>query len=341
MKDQLAHALQDLALAYLAVGELARCRESLEEAFALWAQLNNVPMQSENRANMGNERLYGGFLDEAIGYFEEGFRFADAADNEWGRVNNMAFFSQIYMALGEIDRALESQNTWLPRSRKIGHPASSFILVFQVWTYSHVGAEDKARDLAEGAVWNAEDFAPFLQFTLAVHAGFRLRAGDLAGATELHEKAAAMGRQITILDIDIIIALSEIEFKLHTGKLAEAEERIAEIMALINRSGARLFLPETLRLQAELLLAQGRPDQARETLAEAAGCAREIGYRTQLWQILADQAALAESAGDLQPAVSCRQEAGSVARFIFDHISAPELKESFRDLARSKGILIN
>jgi tetratricopeptide (TPR) repeat protein len=245
------------------------------------------------------------------------------------------------MVRGEIDRALESQNTWLPRSRKIGHPASTFILVTQVWTYSQVGAEEKARTLAEGAVWNSEDFAPFHQFTLAVHASYRLRAGDVAGATELHEKVSAMGKQITILDIDIIIALSEIEFNLHTGKLAEAEERIAEIIALINRSGARLFLPETLRFEADLHLAQGRPDKAREVLAEAADRAREIGYRTQLWQILADQAALAESAGDLQPAVSCRQEAGSVARFIFDHISAPELKESFRDLARSKGILIN
>ncbi len=333
MQDVLAHALQDLSLAYMAVGDLRMGRAALEEARPIWEALGNQPMIAETLTNSAFERLMAGEFEAALGFMTESFRISERIQNEWGQVNTRVFISQVYMALGNFDEALRIQEKYIPLARKVGHPGSALILVQQAWTYAHLGQPQRARQSAEAAMQDAASFPPFYAYTLAVNAGYLLQGGDLPRAAELLQKAQSP--QKTILEIDIVIMQMQVAFALANGALEDAMRQMDALLALLERAGARYFLPEALSLHAEILLAQGRRAAACTALVEAGEAAREIGFRAILWRILAMLAELAETAGE---AATLREEAGEVAAFIAGQITDPDLRADFEGYVGSQGV---
>jgi tetratricopeptide (TPR) repeat protein len=337
-QNQLAHALQDLALAYMAVGDLARSREVLDESFRHWEALNNKPMQAENRTNLASLRAMTGNLDEAIEYFDAGFRIADAIDNDWGRANNRLYLAYVYFALGEIGRAIEIHTRYLPLARSVGHPGTTLLLVFQGWLYRFIGADNLAREAVKGADWDSEDFPPFRQLALAANLQQKLADGDAAGAAELIEPMIELNRQKTITQIEIDSAFAEIEYWIHTGEHPAAADRLGQIFELIERSGARFFLPGAEQLRARVRIAEGDPDSAAACLEAGAEIAREIGHRAVLMEILIRLAALETQRGNPARAEACRSEARQVGVMIAGTIGDPELIKSFVDRLAAEGI---
>ncbi|HUF37630.1 MAG TPA: adenylate/guanylate cyclase domain-containing protein [Anaerolineales bacterium] len=337
---QLAHSLHDLGLPYMAVGSLEKSRAVLDEAFTIWRELNNKPMMAENRSNRGIERAMSGCFDEAIQFTDEGFRYADEIDNDWGRANTNVFSALIFLALGEIDTALEIQKTFLPLSRKLGHPGSTFILISRAEMYEFLGADDLALESAEGAVWDSEDFPPFKQIALAVCAKLHYNAGNPTGAAALLEEARGLSHQKTIIHIEIESTFAEAEINIKTGDLVTAEDQCVKMMALIELAGARFYLPRALKLFAEIALARGDLDLAADYLARAAGAAREIRYRAILLDILVGLIGIETRRGNQAAADRIRQECQELCERIAGNIGDPALKETFFRSMAAKGITI-
>lgn len=339
-QDRLAYALQDLSLAYMSVGELQNGRRALLEALPLWRALGNKPTQAETLINIGFERMLSAEFDEAVAAYEEGYAIAASIQNAWGQVNGRAFMSQIYLARGEIDTALAVQNAFIPKARGLGHPGSALVLVQQAWTYALLGLPEKARPLAEEAVADSVNFAPFLHYAQGVAAVYALREGDADRAHELLHASLRLREQKTLLIIDIVLALVDAEFQLVEKKLDAATQTIDDLLALLNRSGARYFLLDALRLKTEILLAQDRKDEAMAALLAARQAATQIGFLPHLWQILAHLAQFAQQKGETTQAQAFLDEARPVVQSILAHLTDAELRTAFLAFVRREGIEI-
>jgi len=86
------------------------------------------------------------------------------------------------------------------------------------------------------------------------------------------------------------------------------------------------YLPEALFLKGELLFLQGDLQAAKLTLEQARIEAGNLGSRRLLWQIIAT---LAELESDKELSLGLIAEAREIVGFITDHLSDPDLKQSF------------
>ncbi len=338
LRAQLGHSLQDLSLAYMAVGELEQARQALQEAQPIWSELDDKPMLAENYTNLGYERLMAGRLEDARHNYDQGYRISRDIENEWGQVNNQVFQSQIYLARGEMDRALEILDSFTERAREVGHPGSALMLIQRSWVYSDLGATEQASEVSEQAVKDSTDFRPFQFYALAVSAAYHLRAGRLELAQARLRESARIPHQKTLLEIDMVIEQIEVEFSIAAQDYAGAQQKLEAHLDQIVRSGARYHLPAAYSLQAALYLAQERAEDGAEALLEARLAAGQIGFRSRLWRILAALARLAEAGGDPAAARAYRQEAGPIIAFISEHISEPDWRTAFHRYVDSHGL---
>jgi tetratricopeptide (TPR) repeat protein len=208
--------------------------------------------------------------------------------------------------------------------------------------YTHLGAHGKAKQSANEAISDAVIFPPFHAYALVVSARYYIREGNFIEADKLLRKRAEIQEHNkTIFELEIVMALVEIEFALANGDQAGAMAQMDALLGLLDRSGARYFLPETLSLKANIMLAQNQIDEAQSVLLKARAAAQQIGSRTHLWRILASLARLTESHGDHESARQYREEALPVIEFIAAHTSDAELRESFFRLVESEGIQLN
>jgi tetratricopeptide (TPR) repeat protein len=342
LQEQLAYSLQDLSLAYMSIGELEKMRRALEEARPVCEALENLPMLAENWNNTALERLAAGAFEDAVAFYDKGFEIARRIGNLWGQVNNRVFISQAYMARGEMDRALEIQNTFFPLARTVSHPGSSLILLQKAWAFAYLGENDKAKQLAEKVVPEAAIFPPFHAYALTIFARYLIKEGNLSEAENLlRTRKEIQEHNKTIFELEVVMALIDIEFALASGKLEASLLQMNALLDLLDRSGARYFLPEAYYLKANILLVQDQRDAALRVLLDARDAAQEIGFRTQLWRILALLARVAEARGDRESARRYRKEALPVIEFIAAHTNDAELRESFIRFVESAGIQLD
>lgn len=322
-QEQLAHALQDLALAYMAVGDLKNGRKVLEDAQPLWALLNNQPMLAENWTNLAFERLMAGNFETAVEMMDRGYEISDRIRNEWGRVNNRGFVSHVYFARGDFDKAADLIAEYLPRARKVGHPASGIMLIQRSWIYSHLGLPELALQAAQEAIEDVRGFGPFLYYAMAETTRCLLNLGETGQASKLLEEASALKMQRTLLEVDISYAMIHVEAALATGEMDKAREEMQAVLALIRRAGAPFFLPEALLLQARLYRLENDLASARRTLEEARAVALEIQFRPFLWRIHAALAQVCDALGEAATAEAERAAARSVVGQIQSRLRDP------------------
>jgi class 3 adenylate cyclase/tetratricopeptide (TPR) repeat protein len=334
-KEQLAFALQDLSLPFMAVGDLRKSRIALDEARALWEEIGNLPMLVENYSNSILERILSGAFEDSVALSEEAIQLSNRIKNERGHVNSRMFISLIFTARGEIDRSLENIRAIVPLAKKAGHPGGSLALVKLAFLYEHLGAPGKAIRAAEEAVEASATFLPFQSYTLAALARFYVRTGDLAQAKGLLAKAEVLHSN-TLLEIDIVIELVNIEYLLNMVEFGQAEKRLDELIELQHRAGARFYLADTLALKADLLTRINRIEEARATLEEAVNIAEEIGIKIPGWLILVDLAQLEARLGNQTEAERRLERAMEIVEEIAAQIHDPELEKNFRRLVAEK-----
>jgi class 3 adenylate cyclase len=329
-KEQLAYALQDLSLPFMAIGDLQKTRKTLDEARLLWEELGNLPMLVENYSNSILERILSGAFEESVALSEEAYQLSRRIQNERGQVNSRMFISLVFTARGEIDRSLENLRSTFPLAKNVGHPGGSLALVKLAFLYESLGAPQKAHQAAEEAVELSSSFIPFQSYTLAALARSYIRAGDLEKAKNLLEKSEMLHSR-TLLEIDIVIELVNIEYLINLGEFGRAERRLGDLIELLNKSGARFFFPETLALKADLYKRQKRFEEALVTLKEAWQAAVEIGFRIPGWEILVESARLEARLGGPAEAERYFKRATQIVEEIDAQIHEPELKESFKE----------
>ena len=323
-----AHALQDLALPYMGVGQHARARTVLDQAAQIWRTLGNRPMLAENFANSAYVRLITGHFEEGMSLAGASLQLSRSVRNEWGEVNSRVFISMIHIARADLDQAQVEADNLIAVGDRLGHPGAILGRGQQAWIYA--GAADVAR---EGAAWReamaaSTRFPPFQPLIQAAQARFLLAHGDLAAAEELVAAVADPGKRETLFIIEIEYRLAVAEITAAHGNVSAAIDQVAALLVLLGETGAAYYVPEALQVKARLLQEQGRQDEARAALEQAEGSARTLGARSRLWTILTDLGELEERAGAIATAQAHLAEAASLVQEIAAALSGAGLRTS-------------
>lgn len=323
-----AHALQDLALPYMGVGQHARARAVLDQAAQIWKALGNRPMLAENYANSAYVRVITGHFEEGMSEASASLQLSRSIRNDWGEVNSRVFIGMVHLARADLDRAQEEVSSLIANGDRLGHPGAVLGRVEQAWIYAGAANIDREVGAWREAVAASTRFPPFQPLIQAAHARFLLAHGDLAAPEELVAEVADPMRRETLFVIEIEYRLAVAEITAAHGSVSAAIEQVADLVVLLGETQALYFMPETLQVKARLLREQGRLDEARAALEQAEESARSLGARSRLWTILTDLGDLEEQAGATAAAQAHMAEAAHLVQEIAATLSADDLRTS-------------
>lgn len=125
---------------------------------------------------------------------------------------------------------------------------------------------------------------------------------------------------------------AEVQLHLASGQYEAALERIDPLIDLAQRSSLRLYLPETLWLQAKAYLALSQPDRPRPLLTEARDMAEEYEMRVALWPVLVTLMEMEDAQGNEAAAAAHRRRARVVTSYIAGHAGDDHLRATFLKL---------
>jgi hypothetical protein len=320
MKEQLAQSLQDLARCYLTVERPDKALDVIKESRPLWQALNNLPMLAENLGIEAQIYVMLAQFDDAIKSSEESLTIATSIDNVWGRVTARSFVGLVYLARGEIDRALDVIQALIAEGEQEGHPARILGWFYLGWLNFQLGAGRRAAAATNSAVEATAHFPALRNISLALLAWQSMHGGEVETAGDLLAETGQPGTRKTLLISDLLVDLIRCEYNLARRDYGQAEQNVDLLLLRLQQSGTRYFLPYALQLKSQALAGLDQVEEARVTSEDALNKAREIENRILSWRILAEM-------GEADAA-------WEIVRFISNNISDTELRETFLDHAR-------
>src|SRR3970040_2850866 len=148
-----------------------------------------------------------------------------------------------------------------------------------------------------------------------------------------------------LLHIWVGTGLATIELAIAKGDFAQAAAHADDLLGLLRGGKIRCWASDARELKARALRALGETGPARQLLEEALAEAEALGSRRILWRLLADLSEMEREAGHPAEADALAKRAAQVVAYIAEHISAPDLRQSFlsqpsvaRVLASTPGI---
>jgi len=189
-------------------------------------------------------------------------------------------------ALGRLSQAGTAVDQAMAIARELNHPFNlAYACCYASLFEDTMGRWQPAIQLARQAIeiTHAYEF-PFWEGVAQIFAGHALaRSGDPEGLSLMHAGIALWrstgGRLATTMHLDMLA-----DACLAANDVDGAQAALAEACAHAERSGEKLFLAETWRLQAECQRrSQAAPAASKETLQRAIAMARQQG--TKLWEL--------------------------------------------------------
>jgi predicted ATPase len=335
LREQLALSLKDVAVAYWQNGQLEQAQQAVEEAVPLWRDLKNKLMLAETLAYAG--LMYGlrGELERARRAIEEACALNKSLDNRFGLYTSAALLAAIYRELGQVDQYLAQ----LAEAKRCAEEVGAGIvfgnlLLMEAWDLAWLGDVPSGMAMAQQAATYIEQIAPeMLVAPKATIARLYLRQGNVAAAQETLKDVpfASFAEYLSmLLTPHSVVAMTLVhgELALAQGDAARALQIIDDLMAYLQRMGAKLLLPEVLHVQADALRAQKRNDEAYVALTQARQLAETMSSRWRLWSTLAALAELDMGRGNPVQANELRAQAHAGVDSIAQTLP-PNLRSTF------------
>ncbi|OUM02780.1 AAA family ATPase [Variovorax sp. JS1663] len=257
---------------------------------------------------LGTTLTYRGELNEGRRWLEEGIAGAQGLGDR--RVNARAVvdlevslrcrLAQALSHLGCVDAAQVQIDAAGARAARLGPYTRRLALIFAALLALRVGHPERVRSLAgelqaladEHAMAQAEGPARWLHGCALAHLGepavghpLILEGDDRDARLGLQRgRSGVLGHAAEALAI--------------AGRWIEAQAQLDQALALAEKMGERIYLPDLHLLQARIWIGRGRPEQAHEAMRSAW---REAMQQQAAWLELSALVALGE-AGGVQPA---------------------------------------
>jgi len=329
LTEQLAFALNDIALAYGFVGRFERGLTYLEEARVLWRMLGNRAMLADNLASAGFGLLLNGRLTEGQVLIEEAYALNREINNAWGQGYSLWALGNCQFYLGDLRAAYA---TWEAAQRLseaagfIAGPPSIYLMT--ALGEIELGAPASALPHIQQVLSYAERYPVARTSGQALLSLAHLRLGQMPEAQTALEAARA-SQQVSDILTGVMLSHAEIEMALALNDLARALEHVEHWLTVVQRTSP-INYPSLLTQRARILLRLDQPDAARETLQTACQMAEHMLVRFWAWQPLSLLADLTRQQGHPAEADALHQQAREVIDFIREHCP-PHLAEAFHN----------
>ncbi len=341
LREQTAYTLTDIYRAYVSNGQMRRSLAALEEARALWRELDNQPMLADTLSSTTMLHYFAGNYAESVAFHYQALELAERIDNLWNQSFSRHSVGNVFFEQGDPAHAIET----MEKSIHFGQQAG--FIVPEIWTqadlawvWAQLGQFERAEKYAHAAQAKAEaNFQRWRPNTFATLARIETARGNVAQAHEyLHQAKVIFDPEEFIWAGEFHLSLTEMEFEMARGDFARTIE-LAE--KLIVREQAMEFGFSTHPaqcLRGQALLALNRLEEAGAALAEALLLAETRGSKWIAWQVCAAQSELQTRLGNRAAAAELRARARDIITGIAQKTPA-DARASFLNLPKVRAVM--
>jgi class 3 adenylate cyclase/tetratricopeptide (TPR) repeat protein len=335
LQEQLAFTLNDIAGSLMMLGELDQSREVLSRSHRMWLESGDKPMLADNLQTQAAMSYWVGGYEQAIAFAQEGYEITRAIDNNWGQGTCLMRIGIVRAEMGHFAQGVEAHEECLRLAQMIGLSLPILVVGSALaLTYGILGAMEQAWKTMELAQSvDRDQFRNIWPVVWAASARLHLWAGDLPAARQALDKSYENFKPVGFINFSDIVFITDAEVALAEGRPEHALERVDELLKLAKQAGLRPPVPEALMFKALSLRALGDEEDAREALRHARGEAEELGSGRILWRILLEQSRLESASGVATKAAELGSEAKAAVSTIIGLIEDPELRQSFTALS--------
>jgi tetratricopeptide (TPR) repeat protein len=342
LRELAAFIQHDLAAVYMMGGDFDRGSEEVERAQERWRDLDNRPMLADSMASLAYMSYFAGRLDRSETLSHEADALSRSLANAWGQSYSRLGLGSLYRDRGDIARAIRTMEECLALGEEAGFAVPGVTVRSELaLLYAMLGDPDRGIPLTEVAFQAAQEFsAQWALYPLSLRARLHLLAGRLAEAEALMAECDRLqGDEAFPAFIGVPLTMARMEYALARDGAAQVLPDLEDGVALLQRQGILLYLPEFLHLKARALASLGQTAAAEESLRAARARAEAMRLRTFLWPILVDLAEAVERRGEAGEAASLRGAAAEAVHFIAEHTEDPTLRATFLALPRVRALL--
>lgn len=332
-REQMAYTLNDLGRAYsMATGRFEEAAERLDEARALWEELDNRPMLGDNLGMSSQMRLLVGDPAEAISEARSALAIAESIGNRWGESTALLAVYRIELERGELGAAMASMRRCEEAGERGGFLYAGVVTgadLARIAAYLGDGA--RALASAEQALaLAAERFPPAAPVAAIGRAEARIVLGDLEGAREsLSQVEASLLPEPERTFALAFAGFARARLALASSDAEEAASAAEDVLQPLTANRVEILVAEALVMVARARLALGRPEEAERVLADAEDRAARLGELLPLWEARALNAEILNGRGAEREAAECRRKAREIMDRVASGIDDDDLRRSF------------
>ena len=337
LREQEAFTLTDMYWSQLLEDNLSTARTTIEQARAIWQDLDNLPMMADCFSGSAFLHFLEGDFETAIDASQAAWDLSEKIDNQWGKSYSQLYLGNVYYELGQVHQAIEVMRKSVEFGLQSGFVVPGAVLPAMIaFIHAEMGAFDQAiEQITRAATGGASGLtAPFIN---QVAAEIYLMAGEQALAQGVIAKVVDKQHIIGTLALLIPREVTQASYALAQKDHAKALEHLDGIMERTIGRGITVLLPRIYLLRIRALEGLGRKEEAEVQIQQGLDLTSSTGARRIRWQLLALQAQYAGAAGRQEEA----RERYTAAREIIEYIAEHAGDESLRDAFLSRADVIN
>jgi tetratricopeptide (TPR) repeat protein len=345
LREQLPFTLNDLAFAYIFLGQMEFGLAALAEVRGLWRANHNLPMLSDSLANSALTEFYLGRFAASIEFAREGIRVSESINNPWGLSHNGGMLGYVLQETGHFGEALRAWTDSVDFGEQSGLIATRVGIRADLgWLHHLVGQNDLALEEVQRAHAYTETIMPIWKaWSASVLARLYLALDRTAEAQELiglycpGDLLPHFRRLLRSGAVNVAIVRGELALAQHHYQ--KAIDMMDDVVAILRSIGAGPFLDDALLLKGRALLQLDRPTDARSALAQARSAAEAIGSHRIYWQVLELSSEVEIKLGNLAEADRFKLQAKAEIDFLVSQIDLEEVRASFLNQHQVRSVL--
>ena len=336
-REQMAFTLNDLFYTYLNLGEMARARASLLEARALWRELDDKNMLTDNLSASGMDHIVRGEFDDALAIAFESRALASRISNQWGECTSYMMEGYAHLERGEFGKAMPAFYTCIEIGDPINVRGPVLMAHYELSkAYAFLGDMERGLKFARAGLERTRSYTlGWDAWAYAVLAEVESARGDWDAvenaAREIPDEPTEYFFERFLPIGVILIVLLQARMERRRGEWDAARARLESLETRLRASELSLFLPDVLMERANLAIAQNEREAARELLNQAARIAAEMNLRATRFQIARAQFEL-----DFGTRAAARQALEALLECV-----PSDLRASFLETTAARHILQN